>query len=103
MLWRFSYVELTLIYNAKSEKETPMPSLEAQIRILKDGKPVYEGKSNPVPISPSQNLKRIAAGGQMKLDSLTPGEYILQIILTDKRVKEKYNTASQWIDFEITR
>ena len=30
-----------------------------------------------------------------------PGEYVLQVVVTDKLAKEKHRTASQWIDFEV--
>ncbi|MEK6286421.1 MAG: hypothetical protein AABO57_11820 [Acidobacteriota bacterium] len=36
-------------------------------------------------------------------DDLAPGDYILQIIVTDKRAKEKYRWATQWMDFEIVK
>jgi len=32
-----------------------------------------------------------------------PGEYVLQVIITDKLAKEKQQIASQWIDFEIVK
>ena len=30
-----------------------------------------------------------------------PGEYALQVVVTDNLAKRKYATASQWIDFEV--
>ena len=92
-----------LIYNASADKENPLPHLEAQVRLRKEGKIVYEGKANPIPIAPTQDVKRILAGGQMVLGGMEPGEYVLQIIVTDKLAKEKYNTATQWMDFEIVK
>ena len=35
--------------------------------------------------------KHIPASGRLRLgDELTPGEYVLQVIVTDKLAKEKY-------------
>jgi hypothetical protein len=34
---------------------------------------------------------------------MSPGDYILQVIVTDPLAKEKYRTATQWIDFEIVK
>ena len=34
---------------------------------------------------------------------MTPGEYVLQIIVTDALAKEKHRTATQWMDFEIVK
>ena len=32
---------------------------------------------------------------------MTPGNYVLQLIVTDKMANEKYNTAGQFTQFEI--
>jgi hypothetical protein len=32
-----------------------------------------------------------------------PGDYVLQVIVTDKLADEKSNTAAQWIDFSVHR
>ena len=32
---------------------------------------------------------------------LPPGEYVLQIIVTDALADERHRTATQWIDFEL--
>ena len=43
-------------------------------------------------------------GGRIVLpESLAPGDYSLQIIVTDKLASKKFKTASQWIDFELVK
>jgi hypothetical protein len=32
---------------------------------------------------------------------IAPGDYVLQVIVTDKLAKEKYRVATQSMDFEI--
>ena len=32
---------------------------------------------------------------------ISPGEYVLQVIVTDLLAGDKYATTSQWIDFKI--
>jgi hypothetical protein len=32
---------------------------------------------------------------------MTPGEYVLQVSVTDKLAKSRFNTATQSMDFEI--
>jgi hypothetical protein len=32
---------------------------------------------------------------------MTPGDYVLQIIVTDMLSKDKYRMATQWMDFQI--
>jgi len=48
--------------------------------------------SNPVVTSYSM---------QHGFTTIAPGEYVLQVIVTDRLAKEKYRSATQWIDFEI--
>jgi hypothetical protein len=91
-----------MIYNAQLDRATARPQLESQVIMLRDGKPVFTGKLSPMDSSGVADLKHIAAAGRLQLGAnMEPGEYILQVILIDKLAKEKYNTATQWIDFEI--
>jgi hypothetical protein len=49
-------------------------------------------------------LKRLPLAGAIQLGtSMAPGEYVLQIIVTDPLAKEKYRVTSQWIDFEVVK
>lgn len=45
--------------------------------------------------------KRLDTDGAFKLDRFLPGDYVLQIVVTDMLAKEKYGTASQWMDFQV--
>ncbi|HEV7858178.1 MAG TPA: hypothetical protein VGO91_06075 [Pyrinomonadaceae bacterium] len=50
------------------------------------------------------DLKRLMVGGNLQLGAGTaPGQYVLQVVVTDNLAKEKYRTTSQWIDFEIAQ
>jgi VWFA-related protein len=91
------------IYNARLDKATNLPKLETQALVLKDGKVVYTGKVNPVEIDATQNLKKIMSGGSLNFINFEPGEYVLQIIVTDKLAEAKHNKTTQWIDFEIIK
>ena len=72
--------------------------------LLKDGKQIFAGRSNPLKVSGQPDLKQIRAVGRLRLGpELTPGEYVLQVIVTDKLAKEKYHTATQWMDFELSK
>ena len=91
-----------VIYNAQLDKTSARPQLTTQVRLFRDGKPVFTGKENPFNIQNATDLKRIIASGALQLGSdLTPGEYVLQIIVNDGLADEKHRTASQWMDFEI--
>jgi hypothetical protein len=46
----------------------------------------------------------LAASGALILGTdLVPGEYVLQIIVTDTLADKKYRVATQWMDFEIVK
>jgi VWFA-related protein len=92
-----------MIYNAQLEKGTGLPKLEAQVRVLKEGKIIYTGKTVPVDVATNQDMTKILAGGSLNFDGTAPGEYIFQLIVTDKLAKEKYSQTTQWIDFEIVK
>jgi len=94
-----------VIYNARLDKATGLPQLTAQTRIYRDGQPVFSGKEQPVGLeSPNSDLKRIGMLAQLQLgSSLTPGEYVLQVVITDALRTDKYRTTTQWIDFEVVK
>ena len=100
MLLDFGYV----IYNAQLDRAASRPQLTTQVRLFRDGKLLFAGKELPFNADRQADLKRLVAGGRLQLGtSLPPGEYVLQVIVTDTLAKEKYRTASQWIDFEIVK
>jgi VWFA-related protein len=93
-----------VIYNAQVDKATGRPQLQTQARLFRDGKQIFTGRVTPFDPGAQQDLRRLLAGGGLNLGTdLAPGEYILQIVVTDLLAKEKYRMASQWIDFEIVK
>jgi VWFA-related protein len=91
-----------LIFNARLDKTNGRPQLQTQVRVFRDGQPIFTGKPRPFDIGQQTELNRLIAGGALRLGSdMTPGEYVLQIIVTDMLSKDKNRTATQWIDFEI--
>jgi hypothetical protein len=74
-------------------------NVESQVRVFRDGKLLYEGKPQKLPAG---NPKSNELLGSLELGTeMTPGDYVLQIVVTDKLAKEKLNTASQFVQFEI--
>lgn len=93
-----------VIYNATVNRATPQPQLEAQVRLLRDGQAIYTGKQVPITIRSEYDVRQLVAGGRLLLGTeIEPGEYVLQVIVTDRLAKEKYRSATQWIDFEIVK
>src|ERR1051326_319384 len=92
------------IYNARFEKGSSQSQLTTQVRLFRDGKPVFTGNANPLPIVQQPDLKRLLAAGAIQLGSdMVTGEYVLQVLVTDALADEKHRVATHWMDFEIVR
>jgi VWFA-related protein len=93
-----------IIFNAQLNKASNQPQVTTQVRVVRDGKLVFTGKETPLDLANPADLKRLASSGALQLGTeLPPGEYVLQIIVKDLLAKEKYRTATHWIDFEIVK
>jgi len=100
MVMEFGYV----IYNAQLNKSTGTPQVQTQVRLFHNGQQVFTGGEKPFDATNQPDLKRVAVGGAMQLGKeMEPGEYVLQIVVTDLLAKEKHRVATQWIDFEIVK
>jgi VWFA-related protein len=89
------------ILNAQADAGNK-PDLDVQTRLFRDGEEVYTGKPTRLPVDGQEDPKRLIGGGRMQLGGrMKPGDYVLQVIVTDKLAKEKYRVATQAMDFEI--
>ncbi len=92
------------VYNAQLDQAASLPQLSTQLRLYRDGKPIYVGNPKPVDIAGQRDLQRITANARLQLGAeLPPGEYVVQIVVEDQLAKEKHRTATQWIDFEVLK
>lgn len=92
-----------VIYNAKLDKTTSRPQLIRQIRLFRDGKLVHTSEAQPLDTSRQADLRRILIAEQVQISGITPGEYALQVVITDQLTKGDHAIATQWIDFEVVR
>ena len=89
------------IYNAKLDASRHW-NLSSQIKLFKDGKPVFEGKPQLLRFDGQTDPKAADVSASLNLgSSTTAGDYILQILITDNLAKEKQSTATQLVQFEI--
>ena len=87
------------IYNARLDKTTKLPRLSTQTRVLRDHEQIYAAGPMAVSVEGQSDLRRISAGARLQLGSaLSPGEYVLQIVVEDQLAKQK---ATQWVQFEV--
>ena len=89
------------IMNPRREQSSKKPQLQAQFRLLHDGKQLYASKPAAVGMLEGES-KYLAVQGAFRLGKhMEPGLYVLQLLVTDDLAPQKYNTATQWVDFEV--
>lgn len=89
------------IYNAKAGPSKQV-SLMTKIRVFRDGKLVLDGKQNPADLTGQTDLAHVKAAGALAMgDKMPPGDYILQIIVTDTQAPAKRQIATQFVQFEV--
>lgn len=87
-------------YNVRLDHATGHPQLQMQVRLFHENQQVFS--SQMLNIVGQPDAKRVVAIGHLKLgENLKPGDYILQVIVTDVAEKQKPRATSQWIPFEI--
>jgi VWFA-related protein len=90
------------VYGARLDPASHRPSLTTELRLLRDGRPVFTGKALPFDAAGQQDAARLVAGGSFRLGTdLRPGEYILELVVTDQLADEPRRTSASWIDFEV--
>ena len=89
------------IYNARAERG--QPQLETAMRVRRGWRVVYAGQPAAVQILPGSTLPaKVVTGGILQLKNLDPGDYTLEILVTDRLEKrENRRTARQEIDFTV--
>lgn len=87
-------------YNVRLDRATGRAQLQMQVRLFRENQQVFGSPTMNVTGQP--NAKRVVAIGHLQLgQNLKPGDYVLQVIVTDVSEKDKKRIASQWIPFEI--
>jgi VWFA-related protein len=93
-----------LIYNAGLNPTTQLPDLTLETRLFRDGKRVLSVAPAPIDVRNQPDLSRLFINGVLRLSSnLEPGDYYLQVLVTDKAAKDKQPPITQWVNFEIVK
>lgn len=89
------------ILNA-SLSDRNQPDISVETRVFHDGKEVYAGAPTPLDFNGQTDMTQLAAANELTLGSgMEPGEYVLQVIVTDNLAPKKTAIATQSTDFEI--
>jgi VWFA-related protein len=80
------------------------PNLLMQTKLFRDGKSVKSSAETAVDVTNQPDPRRMIITNVMRLTpDLEPGNYYLQVVITDKTAKDKEPPATQWVDFEIVK
>jgi VWFA-related protein len=80
------------------------PNLLMQTKLFRDGKVVKSSAEIALDVKEQSDPARILTTSVMRLTpDLEPGNYYLQLLLTDKAASAKQPPAIQWVDFEIVK
>jgi VWFA-related protein len=73
--------------------------IEVSSRVFRDGVEIFAGAPQPMNTGVQTDMKKMVGGGVLKLGGkMQPGDYVLQVVVTDKIAR---TTATQWSDFEV--
>lgn len=90
------------VYNAKEPEVVLWPKLDQRIDLWRDGRRVFGGTDQEMKLKSQAEWSRIYVAGSLRLsEKAKPGDYVLQVTVTDRNAPAKYRTSTQWIDFEV--
>lgn len=93
-----------VIFNARRAPSNNLPQLKIQLRVFRDSQQVWTGDAPQPDAGKQADATRLVATGRLEItQEMQPGEYILQVVVTDTLAGNQYSTAAQWIDFEVVK
>jgi hypothetical protein len=93
-----------VVYNPTIDPATQLPNLTMQAKLYRDGRSVDPAVGAPIAVNNQADLSRLFITGSFRLSSnLEPGDYYLQVVVTDKAAKDKQPPIAQWIEFEVVK
>lgn len=88
---------IVYVYNAALATDF-RPDLGVQAQILRDREPVITTPSKRISTEGMEQFERLPYGGDLSLEGLAPGRYVLRISIVDRFAK---TSAAQDVKFEI--
>lgn len=80
------------------------PNLTMQTKLFRDGKSVKSSPETAVDTTNQGDPDRLVVTNVLRLPAdLEPGDYYLQVVVTDKAAGAKQPPATQWVNFEIVK
>jgi hypothetical protein len=90
-----------MIYNADAAANQK-PELESQFTLFGNGKELFKSEIAAVDLSGMSDFKRIPIRKTLALEkSIEPGDYVLQLQVSDKQANKKNSVATQTLYFKV--
>ena len=90
------------MFNPKLKGPAKDYQVGSQLCVFRNGKLLYTGKYNHMRLKRPPDPTRLLGGGMISLGTiLSPGEYLVQIVVTDENAGPKKPPVAQWVDFEV--
>jgi hypothetical protein len=65
---------------------------------------VFTGKETQFNPGQQTDMQRLAGAGAIRLGAdMIPGDYVIQIVVTDLLADQKHRVSTQWMDFQVTK
>ena len=91
------------VYNPQTKKKRES-DLNFRVRIFNDNKILYDGTEHSIEVGSISKKDSILISGALNLGGIfTGGDYVLQIIVTEKLNKKNKQVATQFVQFEVTK
>ena len=92
------------VYNATIDPASKSSNLTMETKLFRDEKVVSSTAEAAVDMSYQPDPERVFVHGVVRLGpELEPGSYYLQVLITDRNLKNKQPPVVQWVDFEIVK
>jgi VWFA-related protein len=93
-----------VVFNAAINPATQLPDLTMETKLFREGKAVGTSLPTAIDAKNQSDLSRLFVNSAIRLTpDLPPGNYYLQVVITDKATKDKQPPVTQWVDFEIVK
>ncbi len=93
-----------MTYNASINPATQLPDLMMETKLFRDGKIIAPPSQTAIEIKNQPDLSRLFINGVFHLTpDLEPGNYFLQVAITDTASRDKRPSSTQWVGFEIVK
>ena len=93
-----------MTYNAAINPATGLPDLIMETKLFRDGKSIGPPTHMEIEIKNQSDLSRVFINGAFHLPpDLEPGDYFLQVAITDRASRDKQPSNTQWVGFEVVK